>query len=429
MKTNILVVDDDMHMRLALKESLSKAGYTISLAEDGMAAVELVRKSPCDLIITDVRMPRKNGLELLQSIRAGESLVPVILITGYGTVHDAVTAIKGGAFDYIQKPFDTETLYGVVKRALGQNNGNIIHVSKAIQEMLLNAGRVARSDATVLILGESGVGKELVSKYIHQNSSRKTGPFVPVNCAALPENLLESELFGYEKGAFTGAAMRKPGKFEIADKGTILLDEVTEMDMRLQAKLLRVLQEKEIEVIGSRFPKTVDVRVIATTNRDIRKYVEEGKFREDLFYRLNVFPITVPPLRERKDDIPVLVAYFLRKFAKGMDIGVSDEAMEFLKSKNWRGNVRELENVIARACILSDYSHIKLSHVRDEGETKELKPSSVREMEMKLILETLTSLEGNRTRAASVLGITVRTLRNKINEYRSLGIHVPSGVN
>ena len=429
MKTNILVVDDDMHMRLALKESLSKAGYTISLAEDGMAAVELVRKSPCDLIITDVRMPRKNGLELLKSIRAGESLVPVILITGYGTVHDAVTAIKGGAFDYIQKPFDTETLYGVVKRALGQNNGTIIHVSKAIQEMLLNAGRVARSDATVLILGESGVGKELVSKYIHQNSSRKAGPFVPVNCAALPENLLESELFGYEKGAFTGASIRKPGKFEIADKGTILLDEVTEMDMRLQAKLLRVLQEREIEVIGSRFPKTVDVRVIATTNRDIRKYVEEGKFREDLFYRLNVFPITVPPLRERKDDIPVLVSYFLRKFAKGMDIGVSDEAMEFLKSKNWRGNVRELENVIARACILSDYSHIKLSHVKDEGETKELKPSSVREMEMKLILETLTSLEGNRTRAASVLGITVRTLRNKINEYRSLGIHVPSGVN
>ncbi|HAR95241.1 MAG TPA: sigma-54-dependent Fis family transcriptional regulator [Deltaproteobacteria bacterium] len=429
MKTNILVVDDDMHMRLALKESLSKAGYTISLAEDGMAAVELVRKSPCDLIITDVRMPRKNGLELLQSIRAGESLVPVILITGYGTVNDAVTAIKGGAFDYIQKPFDTETLYGVVKRALGQQNGAIIHTSKAIQGVLLNAGRVARSDATVLILGESGVGKELVSKYIHQNSSRKTGPFVPVNCAALPENLLESELFGYEKGAFTGAATRKPGKFEIADKGTILLDEVTEMDMRLQAKLLRVLQEKEIEVIGSRFPKSVDVRVIATTNRDIRRYVEEGKFREDLFYRLNVFPIVVPPLRERKDDIPVLVAYFLRKFAKGMDIRVSDEAMEFLKSKNWRGNVRELENVIARACILSDYSHIKLSHVKDEEEAKELKPSSVREMEMKLILETLTSLEGNRTRAASVLGITVRTLRNKINEYRSLGIQVPSGVN
>lgn len=429
MRTNILVVDDDMHMRLALKESLSKAGYTISLAEDGMAAVELVRKSPCDLIITDVRMPRKNGLELLQSIRAGEPLVPVILMTGYGTVNDAVTAIKGGAFDYIQKPFDTETLYGVVKRALGQNNGAIIHVSRAIQEVLLNAGRVAKSNATVLILGESGVGKELVSKYIHQNSSRKAGPFVPVNCAALPENLLESELFGYEKGAFTGASIRKPGKFEIADKGTILLDEVTEMDMRLQAKLLRVLQEREIEVIGSRFPKTVDVRIVATTNRDIRKYVEEGKFREDLFYRLNVFPITVPPLRERKDDIPVLVAYFLRKFAEGMDIGVSDEAMEFLKSKNWRGNVRELENVIARACILSDYSHITLSHVKDEGEAKELKPSSVREMEMKLILETLTSLEGNRTRAASVLGITVRTLRNKINEYRSLGIHVPSGVN
>lgn len=429
MKTNILVVDDDMHMRLALKESLTKAGYTISLAEDGVAAVEAVRRSPCDLIITDVRMPRKNGLELLESIRGGEALIPVILITGYGTVHDAVRAIKGGAFDYIQKPFDAETLYGIVKRALGQNSGNIIHVSKAIQEVLLNAERVAKSDATVMILGESGVGKELVAKYIHQHSERKSGPFVPVNCAALPENLLESELFGYEKGAFTGASIRKPGKFEIADKGTILLDEVTEMDMRLQAKLLRVLQEKEIEVIGSRFPKTVDVRVLATTNRDIRKSVEEGKFREDLFYRLNVFPILVPPLRERKEDIVVLVNHFLKKFAKGMDVCVSDEAMEFLKSRNWKGNVRELENVIARACILSDYSVIKLAHVKDEEEKREIKPSSVREMEMKLILETLTSLEGNRTRAASVLGITVRTLRNKINEYRALGIQVPAGVN
>lgn len=429
MKTNILVVDDDMHMRLALKESLSQAGYTISLAEDGVAAVEAVRRSPCDLIITDVRMPRKNGLELLESIRAGESLIPVILITGYGTVHDAVRAIKGGAFDYIQKPFDTETLYGIVKRALGQNNGNIIHISKAVQDVLLNAERVAKSDATVLILGESGVGKELVAKYVHQHSERKSGPFVPVNCAALPENLLESELFGYEKGAFTGASIRKPGKFEIADRGTILLDEVTEMDMRLQAKLLRVLQEKEIEVIGSRLPKAVDVRVVATTNRDLRKYVEEGKFREDLYYRLNVFPIVVPPLRDRKEDIPVLVNHFLRKFAKGMDVLVSEEAMDFLKSRNWRGNVRELENVIARACILSDYSVIEPTHVRDEEEKKEIKPRSVREMEMKLILETLTSLEGNRTRAASILGITVRTLRNKINEYRALGIQVPAGVN
>lgn len=316
-----------------------------------------------------------------------------------------------------------------MKRALGQNTGNIIHTSRAIQDVLLNAQRVAKSNATVLILGESGVGKELVAKYIHQYSDRKSGPFVPVNCAALPENLLESELFGYEKGAFTGASIRKPGKFEIADKGTVLLDEVTEMDLRLQAKLLRVLQEKEIEVIGSRFPKTIDVRVVATTNRDIKKYVEEGKFREDLFYRLNVFPILVPPLRERKEDIPVLVGHFLRKFAKGMDVSLSDEAMEFLKSRNWKGNVRELENVIARACILSDYSQIKLSHVKDEDGKKEIKPSSVREMEMKLILDTLTSLDGNRTKAASILGITVRTLRNKINEYRALGIQVPSGVN
>ncbi|HME43825.1 MAG TPA: sigma-54 dependent transcriptional regulator [Syntrophorhabdales bacterium] len=427
MKTNILVVDDDLHMRLALKESLNKAGYSVSVAEDGLKATEVIKRGSFDLVITDVRMPHKSGIDLLESVRETSSLVPVILITAYGTIQDAVKAIKEGAFDYIQKPFNTETLYGVVKRALGLNRGKIIYGSRAMKDILWNASRVARSDTTVLILGESGVGKELVAKYVHENSERRTGPFIPVNCAALPDTLLESELFGYERGAFTGAMAKKPGKFELADKGTLLLDEISEMELRLQAKLLRVLQEKEIEIIGSRYPKKVDVRVIATTNRDMKKCVEEGKFREDLYYRLNVFPIVVPPLRDRKEDVPILVEYFLAKYSQGKDTSISDDAMEFLKEKTWKGNVRELENTLARACILSDYSVVKLTHLQDLEARKELKVGSVRDMEMNLILDTLRSVNGNRTQAASILGITVRTLRNKIKEYKELGIAVPQG--
>jgi two-component system response regulator FlrC len=372
-------------------------------------------------------MPHKSGIDLLESVRETSSLVPVILITAYGTIQDAVKAIKEGAFDYIQKPFNTETLYGVVKRALGLNRGKIIYVSRAMKDVLWNASRVARSDTTVFILGESGVGKELVAKYVHENSERRSGPFIPVNCAALPDNLLESELFGYERGAFTGAVAKKPGKFELADKGSILLDEISEMDLRLQAKLLRVLQEKEIETIGSRYPKKVDVRVIATSNKDMKKCVEEGKFREDLYYRLNVFPVVVPPLRDRKEDIPILVEYFLTKYSQGKDTSVADEAMEFLKEKTWKGNVRELENTMARACILSDYSVVKVNHLQDLESRKEVRVGSVRDMEMNLILDTLRQVSGNRTQAASILGITVRTLRNKIREYKGLGIPVPQG--
>ncbi len=245
-------------------------------------------------------------------------------------------------------------------------------------------------------------------------------------CCA-PDSLLESELFGYEKGAFTGALGRKLGKFELADKGTVLLDVITEMDLRLQAKLLRVLQEKEIEVVGSRYPKPVDVRIIATTNRNITKYVGEGKFREDLFYRLNVFPITVPPLRERKEDILPLVNYLLKKHAKGMDVVMEAEAIEYLQERPWRGNVRELENLVARACILSNCAVIKLTHVKDIESASEnaVNCGSVKEMETKLILDALKSMKGNRTKAASALGITVRTLRNKINEYKMMGIDVP----
>jgi DNA-binding NtrC family response regulator len=426
MKTNVLVVDDDYHMRLALKESLSKAGYAVSVAEDGMEAIEAVKKNPLDLMITDVKMPRMSGVELLSQVREMSPLLPVILITGYGTIQDAVRVIKEGAFDYIQKPFNTETLYSVVKRALTVKGGKIIYASREMKAVLLKAERVAKSDATVLVLGESGVGKELISRYIHENSDRHEKPFLAVNCAALPENLLESELFGYEKGAFTGANAKKPGKFELADKGTILLDEVTEMDFRLQAKLLRVLQEKEIEIVGGRYPKKVDARVIATTNKNIAKLVEDGKFREDLYYRLNVFPVVVPPLRERRDDIPELVAHLLKKYSKGMDTRVDAEAMEFLKTQNWRGNVRELENTVARACILSNYAVIKVMHLRDaDSGADTMRSGSVKEMETKLILDALKSVKGNRTKAATILGITVRTLRNKITEYRDMGLQVP----
>lgn len=429
---NILVVDDDYHMRVALTEALSKAGYDVCSAEDGRVAMDSIRKAACDLVITDVKMPYINGIELLGRIKKEQCYLPVIVITAYGTIEHAVNAIKEGAFDYIQKPFDTETLYEVVQRALGLEDGKIVCSSRAMKEVLLRAQQVARSDATVLVMGESGVGKELISRYIHEMGERKGMPFVAVNCAALPENLLESELFGYEKGAFTGAVSRKLGKFEVADKGTILLDEVTEMDGRLQAKLLRVLQEREVEVIGSRFPKKVDVKVIATTNRNLAKLVWEGKFREDLYYRLNVFPIVVPPLRDRREDIPELAVHLLKKCARGTDTRIEEEALNHLTGRSWRGNVRELENVIARACILSDYRVIKLAHIKDPADEKAQVPGgspepvgSVRHMEMKLILEALKSMNGNRTRAASVLGIASRTLRNKIKEYRDLGLAVP----
>ena len=433
MKTNVLVVDDDNHMRIALRESLARAGYNVSVAQDGKEALARIAGSLYDLVITDVKMPHVTGIDLLKEIKDTSPLLPVILITGYGTVQDAVKVIKEGAYDYIQKPFNTDTLYGVVKRALGVNNGKVVFASRIMKELLLKAEKVAKSDATVLVLGESGVGKEIISRYIYENSGRAENPFVAVNCAALPENLLESELFGYEKGAFTGAASRKQGKFEIADKGTILLDEITEMDLRLQAKLLRVLQEREIEVVGARFPKKVDVRVIATTNRNLKQYVGEGKFREDLFYRLNVFPITVPPLRERPDDIEPLVGHLLKKHGNGTDMTIEKDALDYLKSRPWKGNVRELENLVARACILSGSAVIKLTHVKElDGETEDtpaaaanLGNGSVKEMETKLIIDALKSVKGNRTKAASILGITVRTLRNKINEYRLIGIEVP----
>lgn len=425
MTANILVVDDDDHMRIALKEALSSAGYGVALAQDGEKAREVLVRQRYDLVITDVKMPKISGIDLLKYIKEESPLLPIILITAFGTIQDAVRVIKEGAFDYIEKPFSIDALYSTVKRALGTNGTRIVCTSQAMRDVLISAERVAQSDATVLIVGESGVGKELVARYIHDRSERNEKPYVPVNCAALPENLLESELFGHERGAFTGAHARKPGKFEIADGGTILLDEVTEMDQRLQAKLLRVLQEKEIEVIGSRYPKKVDVKVIAATNRDITKYVEEGKFREDLYYRLNVFPVVVPPLRERKEDIPELVAYLLKKHTKGKDVRIEQDALEFLMDQPWKGNVRELENTIARAAIISNYTVITIKALQEiHTRNNNVKVGSVKEMERRLIMEALRSVNGNKTRAATILGITARTLRNKMKEYRDMGLAI-----
>lgn len=424
MDARILVIDDDPQMRLALSEALGKAGFSVYTAEDGNAARELMSKSCFDLVITDVRMPGGDGFDILRYVKEKFPFLPVILITAYASVDSAVSAMKAGAFDYVEKPFSIDSLYSKVKRALGDGSGRIVFKSRKMKEVILAAKKVAKTDFTVFIIGESGVGKELISRFIHEMSNRKDKPFIPVNCASIPETLLESELFGFERGAFTGATYRKAGKFELADGGTILLDEITEMDMRLQSKILRVLQEKEIEVIGSKYPKKVDVRVIATTNRDVRKLVEEGKFREDLFYRLNVFPIYVPPLRERKEDIPPLVEHMIKKYSQGKDVRIEDQAMEYLMSKEWKGNVRELENAIARACILSDYSVIKVEHLKELELNEVSRAGSLEEMEIKMILETLKLTGGNKSKAARILGITARTLRNKLKAYSKMGLNL-----
>lgn len=424
-KANVLVVDDDANMQIAIRESLLKAGYAVSTAEDGRKAIKEMEKKSVDVVITDIQMPNLNGMELLRYIKKQTPYLPVILVTGYATVQDAVSVIKEGAFDYIQKPFDRDTLCRTVFRALGEGNGDIVCESKAMKDVFAQALLIAESDESVFLMGESGVGKEVVAKYIHKNSPRAGKQFVGINCASLPENLMESELFGYEKGAFTGANYRKPGKFEVADKGTILLDEITEMDMRLQSKLLRVLQEKEIEVLGAKTARKVDVRVIATTNRNLQEYVREGKFRQDLYYRLNVLPIYIPPLRERKEDIPMLAACFLRKYSKGMDAQIEEEVMECLYKNPWHGNVRELENVIARACVLSNYGIIKKHHIEEMSQSLQIPNNSIRDVEAKTIIDALKSSGGNRTKAAKLLGITTRTIRNKIHGYREIGIDIP----
>ena len=436
----ILVIDDDKNMRVALKEALSRTGWRVVLAAGGIEGLRAFEKSVPDLVITDVKMEDMSGIEVLTEIRK-KSDVPVVVITAYGTIGDAVDAMKRGAVDYILKPFSFEDLEKVIDNALPAERQvssgfelegferALVGKAPAFRNMLTLCDSVASSRCTILIEGESGSGKELVARYIHFKSPRRTFPFVAVNCAAIPDNLLESELFGHERGAFTGASSQKTGKFELAQGGTILLDEISEMQKALQAKLLRVLQEFEIDRVGGKTPIPIDVRVLATTNADLREMVKENAFREDLFYRLNVIRIKVPPLRERKEDIELLARYFLGKYARENSRDVrefSSEALEKLRSHPWPGNVRELQNVIARAVLMARGESVKGEDILLEGENfhqsvKDLNISagqSVREVERLLILKTLQEVDWNRTKAAKMLGISIRTLRNKLSEYK-----------
>jgi two-component system response regulator FlrC len=439
MEEELLIVDDEPQMLIAIQETLKHHGYRVTTAGSGMEALRKLKDKYYQLVITDMRMPEVSGLDLLRKVRNLSPQTRVVLLTAFGTVQNAVDAMRDGAYDYLLKPFSSESLENVVRRALdstqGRNDRNshaIITQDPVFSRMLEQACQAAGTAATILIEAESGTGKELLARMIHLKSPRSANSFVAVNCAALPESLLESELFGFEKGAFTGASVSKPGKFELANQGTLLLDEIGEMAPILQAKLLRVLQEQEVDRIGGRDPVEIDVRVIATTNRDLQMLVREGEFREDLYYRLNVVRLTIPPLRERADDIPLLVDLFCKRYGRSSmpgGISLSAEALQKLARHSWPGNVRELENTIQRAAALCGGSVIRPEDlwITDSDESsspsrKSVEPgfsagTTMREMERQLIAQTLEDMGGNRTRAAKSLGISLRTLRNKLNEF------------
>lgn len=477
MQKRIVIVDDDHTMRTALHEALRAAGYETVQCASGEEANRVVEREEVHLVISDVRMPGKGGLALLKDCRRLFPALPFVMISGHATVTEAVEAMKAGAYDFLVKPFSYRELVDLVEAALQQReatdsengvakgetqrSGSDAPLSGETHEFITGhprtlallkfAAEVARSQASVLIQGESGTGKELLARFIHARSRRCGGPFVAVNCAALPEGLLESELFGYERGAFTGAVTRKPGKFELAHTGTLLLDEVSEMPTPLQAKLLRVLQEREVDRVGGRQPLRVDIRVIATTNRDLRQMISAGTFREDLFYRLNVIPLFLPPLRERIEDIePLARAFFARHGYRNASL--SPQAVTRLKAHPWRGNVRELFNVLERAAIVAAGEvirpeHLLLEEVEVRHTVAPCHPSppsppvapgpvptradgdviragmSVHEVEERLIRKTLAQVNNNRTQAAKLLGITVRTLRNKLKQYQAAAHH------
>jgi two-component system response regulator FlrC len=419
----VLVVDDDPQMRSALKEAIRRIGHGADACENGLEAIGRIARTSYSLVVTDMKMPGMDGLSLLREIRRRSATQPVLVITGYGTVENAVETMREGATNYLLKPFSFEALKKAVEAVMPRaGQGREFLTADPGMEKILALGRnIAASDITVLIHGESGTGKELLARYIHASGKRADRSFVAVNCGAIPENLMESELFGHEKGAFTGAAERKTGKIELASGGTILLDEIGEMPLALQPKLLRVLQEREVDRVGGKEPVPVDVRVIATTNRDLQKECREGRFREDLYYRLNVFPVKLPPLRERPADIPLLARHFAEKFsaaeAKAVR-GFTEEGMELLHRRPWRGNVRELENVIRRAVLLCSRETIGAEALLfDDPEETSGFNGKIRDMEKELILRTLKEVDGNKTRAAEILGVTVRTIRNKLNEY------------
>jgi two-component system response regulator HydG len=447
MKPVILVVDDEAHHRLMLRAHLVAEGYRVEEAEDGQQAVEAVAGSHFDLILMDIRMPVMDGIAALGRILEISPGTPVIMMTAYGSIESAVQALKLGAEDYLTKPLEMEELLFKVnkaldvkrlreentlqKEALGErfDFSTIIGSGPKMLELFETLSMVAPTDATVLVLGESGTGKELVAKAIHQNSPRRNRPMVKVSCAALPETLLESELFGHEKGAFTGAVSRKRGRFELAQGGTLLLDEIGEVPPATQVKLLRVLQEREFQPLGSEKTLQADTRILAATNRDLQAEVAGGRFREDLYWRLNVVSITVPPLREHKEDIALLAEHSLEAFSRKnnkMVIGFTPRVLNLFLRYDWPGNVRELENVVERGVILTRGDRIDvealppqlLDLTADTEEAPDIHVGlSLKEMEREMIIQTLKETGGNRTRAASVLGISRKTLLNKLKEY------------
>ena len=446
----ILIADDEPEMRVALETTLQRENYQLVCAEDGKQALQQFENQVFDMVLTDVRMPKLSGLELLREIKERSPKTPVVMMTAYGTIDNAVEAMKEGAFDYLIKGsgFSADVLVSTVKRAFlnpqdyvapvrpsGVINKagtseitRIVTQDEEMKKLLKFAENVAYSKSTVLIMGETGTGKELFARYIHQCSTRNDKPFMAVNCAALPEGLLESELFGHEKGSFTGALENKEGKFELAHQSSLLLDEVTEMSLPLQAKLLRVLQEHEVDKVGGKAPIPVDVRVIATTNRDIRRRIADQEFREDLYYRLNVVPLILIPLRERKEDIPLLAEYFMNQFCQENSrppIKIDPATLTLLKKYRWPGNIRELGNIIERSCLMCQGDTLLPSNLFFDDEPlssgkKDAAPKlsgTIYDIEKELIQQTLEEFSGNKTKAAESLGISIRTLRNKINEY------------
>jgi DNA-binding NtrC family response regulator len=445
-RTRILVVDDEAAMREVLELRLSEMGFNVILAESGEEAQRLAESQLPDIVISDVVLPDRSGLELLQALKTGDRRRPVILITAYGAVDSAVEAIKLGALDFLTKPLDYEKLASVlaaagkeiaqrsrVRRLEDQLNhevglGALVGLSKAMRDVYRSLETLGSSDASAILAGESGTGKELAARTIHELSARTQGPFVAVNTAAIPETLTESELFGHVKGAFTGAAATRTGYFEQADGGTLLLDEISEMPVSIQPKLLRVLEDGRVRKIGSRQEVQVDVRVLAATNRTPDEAVRSGRLRQDLFYRLSVFTIELPPLRKRSEDIPLLVQHFVRAFnhRHGTEVdGVAEDALSTLTAYRWPGNVRELRNVIERAAIVAREGWIEILHLppflRDGAAGKEdisvPVGTTVAEAEKMLILETLQRMGGNKSRAARALGLDVRTIRYKLRSY------------
>ncbi|HEX8847395.1 MAG TPA: sigma-54 dependent transcriptional regulator [Pyrinomonadaceae bacterium] len=450
--SDILLVEDKDSLRRVLSLTLENAGYTVTESADARAAMQEISRAPHRLVLTDLRMPHGSGLDVLRAARAADPDVPVIVMTAYGSIDEAVQAMKDGAHDFLQKPVDSNHLLILVERALEQARlrtenillreewsrrygfPRIIGESEAIKRAVAETQRVSQTEANVLLLGESGTGKELFARAVHHLSQRRDKAFVAINCAAIPETLIENELFGHERGAFTGAGERRQGKFELASGGTVFLDEIGELPLAVQGKLLRAIEEKTIDRIGGRASIPVDVRVVAATNRDLRAAAESGEFRRDLFFRLAVFPVEIPPLRERGDDIALLARHFASQLGRethGREATLSDASLSALRLHSWPGNVRELENAIERACILADSATLEpadlglmkamepeaFSELDMMGTLAEAADRAVRFVERRKIAAALRAHGGNKTRAAETLGVSYKTLLTKIKDY------------